>query len=195
MYNNKFRCIILSWCFLFKAKKRKHGNCADLNTCSTCKMKIWISVLRFSGSTPALRYILSQQVKWDNSALKKYTLVHFQQLLHSPYEHLKWRICESHISPALKIVRIITVDPGTWYYPPVRLRCLYISNLGDQAAGQQSWSTQWLPINGLRSIGRAHPEQRFPCGCGLWHRGTCPQPSALIWQMILYQRPLHWFGW
>lgn len=36
------------------------------------------------------------------------------------------------------------------------------------------------------STGRAHPEQKFPCGYGLWQRGTCPQPSAMIWQMILY---------
>lgn len=146
----------------------------------TCVMKIWISF----GSDSW--YILSQQVKCENAASKK-----------------KAPLCTSCSFCAiwaprvgsLKKIQIIMVDLGTWYYPPLRLRCLYISNLGDQAAGLQSWSTQWLAINGLGSTGRAHPWQRFPCGYGLWHRGTCPKPSALIWQIILYQRPLHWFWW
>lgn len=131
----------------------------------------------------------STSVNWlfchSRSNVRMLHLKHFLQLL-----------CNmSTSSRILKKVEIIMVDLGTWYYPPLRLRCLYISNLGDQAAGLQSWSTQWLAINRLGSIGRAQPWQRFPCGYGLWHRGTCPKPSALIWQMILYQRPLHWFGW
>lgn len=127
---------------------------------------------------------------WQSSILKMHRKA-FVQFIWAPQVGL----LKVTFLPALKIVHIIMVDSGTRYYPWVGLRCLYISNLGDQAAGLRSWSTQWLPINRLGSIRRAHPEQRFPHGYGLWHRGTCPQPSALIWQMILYQRPLHWFGW
>lgn len=157
-----------------------------MNTCRMCAVGCY-RVLCFGGLTHVLWRVLSQRVKnapWYTS--RSLCAIHM---------NTSSRICESHVSSVLKIVQSIMVDPGTWYYPPVRLRCLYISNLGDQAAGLQSWSTQWLAINRLGSVGRAHPEQRFPCGYGLWHRGTCPQPSALIWQMILYQRPLHWFGW
>lgn len=127
---------------------------------------------------------------------KKCTSVHLLQLfMQTTWAPQVGSAKVTFFRQALKIVQIIKIDPGTWYYPSVRLRCLYMSNLGYQAAGLQSWSAQWLAINRLGSVRRAHPEQRFPCGYGLWHRGTCPQPSALIWQMILYQRPLHWFGW
>lgn len=71
----ELRCIILSGCFLLNVDKMKHGNGAHVNTCSMCTrmIKIRISVgyywvLRFSGLTRALRYILSQQVKCDNVA-------------------------------------------------------------------------------------------------------------------------------
>lgn len=95
--------------------------------------------------------------------------------------HMKtWsRIYESHILPALKIDQIIMVDSGTWNYPLVRLRCLYISNLGDQAAGHQSWSTQWLPINRLRLSGEPTLSRDFHVDMAF---GTgVPAPSHLHW--------------
>lgn len=89
------------------------------------------------------------------------------------------KICDGYILSALKNVRIIIVKSGTRYYPPVRLRCLYISNPWDQAAGLQSWSTQRLAINRLRASGEPTLSRDFhvdmACGTGV------PTPSHLPW--------------
>lgn len=112
-------------------------------------------------------------------------------------------LCAIHMNTSSRICK----SPGTWYYPPVRLRCLNISNLQDQAAGLQSWRIQWLLINGLGSPPWAEISMWIwpmaqgylpPVICADLTNDSISKASALIWVVIDWkwgpQIP-DWFSW
>ncbi len=160
-----------------------------------CALTWWKSefLLAIIESSASMDWVMSQQVICDNAEFQKCTLAHSQQHLCISVSTSSW-LCVSHISPAWKVVQIIVADQATGYYPPVRLRCLYISNLGDQVGDCSLESHHYLPLIGWECR-ESPPWAEISMWIWPMAQGTCPQPSAPIWQMILYQRPLHWFGW